>query len=100
MFDHLQQTRVRAKEILPEVRATLDKVFLILAIADLSHPLDQQSVAIILDERVPVRAPNYFDHIPTGTAEDCFQLLNNLAVAAHGTVEPLQVAINDEDQIV
>ena len=39
-------------------------------------------------------------HVPAGAAEDGFQLLNDLAVAADRTVEPLQVAVDDEDQVV
>src|SRR6185436_17568578 len=38
--------------------------------------------------------------VPAGTAENAFELLDNLAVAANGPIEPLQVAVDDEDQIV
>src|SRR5205807_9701380 len=37
---------------------------------------------------------------PAGAAKIAFELLDDLAVAAHGTVEALQVAIDDEDQVV
>ena len=42
----------------------------------------------------------HLDHVPAGAAEDRFQFLNDLAVAAHRTVETLQVAVDDEDQVV
>ena len=42
----------------------------------------------------------HFDDVPSGAAEDGFQFLNDLAVAADGAIEPLQIAVHDEDQIV
>ncbi len=100
MLDHLEQAGIGAEEVLPEVSAALDEIFLVLAVADLAHALDQQAVAIVLDEAVPIAAPDDFDDIPAGAAEDGFQFLNDLAVAAHRAVETLQVAVDDEDQIV
>ena len=100
VLDHLQQARVGTEEILAEVSAALDKVFLILAIADFAHAANEQPVAVVLNERVPVAAPDDFDHIPSRAAEDRFQFLDDLAVAAHRTVETLQVAVDDEDQVV
>ena len=100
VLDHLQQARVGSKEILAEVGAALDEVFLVLAIADLAHPADQQAVAIVLNEAVPVAAPDDLDDIPAGAAENGFQFLNDFAVAAHRAIETLQVAVDDEDQVV
>src|SRR5882724_5268284 len=100
MFNHLQQARIGAEEVLPEISAALDKIFLILAVGDLPHAPDKQSVAIVLDERVPIAAPDAFDYVPTGATENGFEFLNDLAVAADGTVQPLEVAVHDENQIV
>src|SRR6185437_10700265 len=41
-----------------------------------------------------------FDDVPTRAAEDAFELLDDLAVSAHGTVETLQVAVDDPLEIV
>src|SRR5207245_9195831 len=38
--------------------------------------------------------------VPARAAEDRLELLNYAAVAADRTVEPLEVAIDDEDQVV
>jgi hypothetical protein len=38
--------------------------------------------------------------MPAGAAEDRFQLLDDLAVAAHRSVEALEVAVDHEDQVV
>ena len=37
VLDHLQQTRIGAEEILPEIGAALDEIFLILPVGDLAH---------------------------------------------------------------
>src|SRR2546422_8552466 len=100
MLDHLQQAGVSPEEVLPEVSACLDKIFLVLPIGDLTHAPDEQAVTIVLDERVPVAAPDALDYVPSSAAEDGLEFLNDLAVAADGAVEPLQVAVHDEDQIV
>ena len=39
-------------------------------------------------------------HVPAGAAEGRFQFLDDLAVAAHRAVQALQVAVDDEDQVV
>src|ERR1700733_7168595 len=100
MLDHLEQPRIGTKEILPEVRSALDKVFLILSVGDLAHAADQQPIAIGLNQRIPIAAPDELDHIPSGAPENRFQLLNNFAVATNRTVQPLQVAVDDKNQVV
>ena len=52
------------------------------------------------EQRIPVLAPEHLDHVPAGAAECRFQFVDDLAVAAHRTVQPLQVAVDDEDQVV
>src|SRR5260370_19562881 len=37
---------------------------------------------------------------PSGAAKRGFQVINELAVAAHRAVEPLQIAIHHEDQVI
>ena len=80
--------------------AVHDDVLLILAVDDLAHPLDEQAGFVLVQQRIPVVAPDDLDHVPAGAAEDAFQFLDDLAVAAHRAVEPLQVAVDDEDQVV
>src|SRR5579884_759768 len=100
MLDHLEQARIAAEEVLAEIRAALDEEFLILPVGDFAHTAHQQAVAVVLDERIPVGAPDDLDDIPSGAPEDGFEFLDDLAVAAHWAVEPLQVAVHDEDQVV
>ena len=51
-------------------------------------------------QRVPVAAPDHLDHVPAGAAKIGFEFLDDLAVAAHRTVEALQIAVDDENQVV
>ena len=100
VLDHFEQAGIGAEEVLAEIGAALDKVFLILTVADLAHAPDQQPVAIVADQAVPVTAPDDLDDVPAGAAENGFQFLDDFAVATDGTVQTLQVAVDHEDQIV
>src|SRR3989442_1500141 len=91
---------VGAPEVLANIRARFHGVLLILAVDDLAHALHEQAVAILGEQRIPLAAPQDLDHIPARAAERGFQFLDDLAVAADRTVEPLQVAVDDEDQVV
>src|SRR5271169_5359400 len=96
MFDHLEQPGIGAKKILPEIGAAFDKIFLILTVRDLAHAPDKQAIAIGLNDRIPIGAPDQFDYVPSRAAENRFQFLDDLAVAAHRSVQPLQVAVDDK----
>ena len=100
MLHHLQQPRIGAKQVLPEVRSTFDKEFLILTICNLAQPLYQQAVAVILNQSVPVASPDALDYVPTCAAENRLQFLNDLEIAAHWPIQPLQVAVDHPDQVV
>src|SRR5947199_7289524 len=100
MLHHLEEARVSAKKVLPEIRATLDEKFLILPVRDLAHSPDQHAVPIVLDETVPISAPDDLYDVPASAAEYRFQFLDDLPVSTYWTVEPLQVAVDHEDQVV
>ncbi len=98
--DHLLQFLVLAEEVLAGIRTALGLEVLILAVHALLHELQQQAFLIGGEQRVPIRAPQYLNDVPTRPPEIAFQFLDDLAVAAHRAVEPLQIAVDDEDQIV
>ncbi len=100
VLHHLEQAGIAAEEILTEIGSALDKVFLILAVADLAHAPDQQPVTIAADEAVPVGAPDDLDDIPSRATENGLQFLNDLAVATDRPIQSLQIAIHYEDQVV
>ena len=86
--------------MLADVVARADDVFLILAVDHLAHPVHQHAVGVLVQQRVPIGAPDDLDHVPAGAAEGPFQLLDDLAVAADRAVEPLEVAVDHEDQVI
>src|SRR5215218_1555566 len=98
--DHGLQLGVLAEEVLPHVGAVLRLEVLVLAVDRLLHPLEEDAGRVARDQRVPAGPPDHLEDVPAGPAEDALQLLDDLAVAAHRPVEALQVAVDDEDQVV
>jgi hypothetical protein len=64
------------------------------------HLVEQHAVDVARQQLVPLRTPDDLDHVPARAAEHRFEFLDDLAVAAHRAVEALQVAVDDEDQVV
>jgi len=52
------------------------------------------------EQFVPAGAPDDLVDVPADAAEMGFQFLDDLAVAAHGAVQALQVAVDHEDEVV
>ncbi len=98
--DHILQFRVGAEEVLPGVGTAVVLAVLQFAVADLVHALLQQPLVVLLEERIPQAAPDHLDDVPAGAPEHAFQFLDDLAIAPHRTVQPLQVAVDDEVEVV
>src|ERR1700736_2968666 len=86
--------------MLAHVRTRFDDELLVFAVDQFAHALDQQAFRVALENRIPLATPQNLDDVPTRAAEGGLELLDDLAVAAHGAVEALQVAVDDENQIV
>lgn len=91
---------VLAEEVLARVLAAEGLAVLVFAVDGFHHQLAQLAAGVARQERIPVAAPDGLDDVPAGAAELAFQFLDDLAVAAHRAVQALQVAVNDEDQVV
>ena len=98
--DQFLQLRVSAEKALADVGAALVLEVLVLAVDALHHALAQQVALRARQQAIPARAPQHLDHVPARAAEIALELLHDLAVAAHRPVEALQVAVDDEHQIV
>ena len=98
--DEVLEPLVGAEEVLADVRAGLDAELLVLAVERVVHLVDQHAVDVARQQVVVLAAPDDLDHVPAGAAEDRLELLDDLAVAAHRAVEALQVAVDDEGQVV
>ena len=100
VLDHLAQPRVGTEEVLADVGAALDRVLLELAVDGGVHLVEQDAVGVAGQELVPLRAPDDLDDVPARAPEDGLELLDDLAVAPDRPVEALQVAVDDEDEVV
>ena len=100
VLDELAQPRVGPEEVLPDVGAAGDRELLELAVERVVHLLDEDAVDVAGEELVPLAGPDDLDDVPAGAAEGRLELLDDLAVAADRAVEPLEVAVDDERQVV
>ena len=98
--DHRLRLGVAPEEVLADVGAVVRLEGLVLAVDALLHQLVEDPVLVGLEQRIPARAPDHLDHVPAGAAEVRLELLDDLPVAAHRPVEALQVAVDDEDEVV
>ena len=92
--------RILAEELLAHVRAIFGFESLIFAVHALFHTFEQHAGVVAGQQFIPAGAPDDLDYVPAGAAEGCFQLIDDLSVAAHGPIKPLQVAINYKNQVV
>ena len=83
-----------------DVRAVLDAVTLELTVDGVVELVQQHAVVVLRQQLVPLRAEDDLDHVPAVAAEHGLELLDDLAVAANRTIESLQVAVDDEDEVV
>ena len=100
VLDEPAKARVGPEEVLADVGAAGDRVLLPLAVERVVHLLDEHAVDVAGEQLVPLAAPDDLDDVPAGAAEQAFELLDDLAVAADGAVESLQVAVDDEREVV
>ena len=100
VVDHGRGLGIAAEEVLADIGAVLRLEVLVLAVDAFLHELAQLAARVPGEQLVPARAPQALDDVPAGAAEAALELLDDLAVAAHRPVEALQVAVDDEDQVV
>ena len=100
VLDQRLQARIRAEEVLADEGAIGHRQALVVAVQRLVHLGQQHAVLVARQQVVPLARPDDLDDVPAGAAEGGLQLLDDLAVAAHRPVEALQVAVDDEDQVV
>jgi hypothetical protein len=86
--------------VVAHVPAVVGLIRLVVAVGCDVHQIDQRAIAVGVQQRVPLAAPDHLDDIPAGPAEERLQLLDDLAVAAHRAIQALQVAVDHEGQVV
>ncbi len=100
VLHHRARLGVLAEEVLADKGAVLRLECLVLAVDRLLHAVVEPAAGIGFEEWVPPGAPDHLDHVPAGATEVRLELLDDLAVAPHRAVEPLQVAVDHEDEVV
>ena len=75
--------------MLAHISAIVGFESLVVAVHRFHHDATQCAVFVTGDQGVPVAAPNQLEHIPACTSKLTLQLLDDLAVAAHGAVQAL-----------
>ena len=98
--DELLGGRGLAEEVVADEPAGLGLVGLEVAVEGLVHDPDELAVLVLGEQLVPLADPQHLDHVPAGAAEEGLELLDDLAVAAHRPVQALQVAVDDEREVV
>ncbi len=98
--DELPQLRVLVEEVLAVEAPIGGGIHLEFTVDGLVQALEQDAFLIAREERIPVRSPEELEHVPARAGEQALQLLHDRAVAAHRAIEPLQIAVDDEDQVV
>ena len=98
--DHFQRARIAAEEMLAHVGAVIGLERLVVTVVAFHHDLLERAILVACQQRIPAGAPDQLDDVPASTTELAFEFLDDLAVAAHRAVQALQVAVDDEDQVV
>ncbi len=100
VLDHGLGARVASEEVLADERAGLGLEGLVVAVGRGVHEVHQRAVGVGGEQRVPLAAPHDLDDVPARAAEVGLELLDDLAVAADRAVEALEVAVDDEGEVV
>ena len=100
VLDHLGELGIFAEEVFADVSPGFDDVFLVLPVDDLFHAFDEAAILIPVEQGVPIVPPNNLKHVPARATEVGFELLDHLTVAPYRSVQSLQVAVDDKDEVV
>ena len=93
-------TGIVASELLSEPCTILGDRSLPDSIDDRAHPAGQQSLGVLVEKRIPESIPDHLDHPPAGTVESSFEVLDDAGVARDRAVEPLEITVDHEHEVV
>jgi hypothetical protein len=95
-----RQLLVLAEEVVAVKAPVFGGEGLHLAVYRIGKGAQQRVGGVAGKQAIPIAAPDQLDHIPAGTDEQALEFVNDAAVAAHRSVQALQIAINHPDQVV
>ena len=82
------------------IGTTFSLAVLQFAIDHFIHDFLHQAFAITSKQWVPMATPKDFDDIPSSTAENSFQLLDDFGVTTNRSIETLQITVDHENQVI
>jgi len=88
------------EEMLPHIGPVFGLEGLIFPVHAFHHAFFQDALFVPGEEGVPMSAPDELDDIPASAPEVPFQFLDDFAVAPHRAIQPLQVAVHHENQVI
>jgi len=94
------QFRVVVGPVLAYLIAGKYRIHLVVSVHGLVHTSLHDAIHIAGEQLIPGGAPDHLDHVPLGATEDTLQFLDDFAVTAHRTIEPLQVAVDHYYKVV
>src|SRR5690606_32100683 len=86
--------------MLAGISTAFGHVILVLTIHGLVGTSLQLAAGVVCEQWIPEASPDYLDHIPACSAKVSLQLLNDLAIASHGSIETLQITVDHKYQVV
>ncbi len=92
--------RIFTEEVLTNVGAVFGFEGLVVAVNGFVHQLNQLTAGVFTQQLIPTTAPDNLDNVPASTTEDAFQFVNDFTVTGDRAVQTLQVAVDDEDQVI
>ncbi len=95
-----REVLVLAEEVVAVEASVLGREGLHLPVDGVREGAHQRMRGVAREQAVPVAAPQQLDHIPARAAEQLLQFVDDAAVAAHRTVQALQVAVDHPHQVV
>src|SRR6185312_8996813 len=98
--DERGKLRSLGKKVIAIVRSIVRRECLELPIYGVRKGPQQCSLSVTSEKHIPIGAPENLEDVPPCAGEEGFELVNDPAVAANRSVEPLQVAIDDKREIV
>ena len=100
VLDELLRLRRPVEELLADELSVVRAESLEVTVGGGVHQVDEFAGLVPLEQLIPLASPDDLDDGPAGTPEEGLELLDDLGVAADGSVETLQVAVDHEGQVV
>jgi hypothetical protein len=98
--DELAHLRIAVEKIGEIISAVLGAERLVLTVDRLGETTQKMVIGVTREDHVPLGTPQDLDYVPACACKQAFELHHDLPVAAHRAIEALEIAVDDEGEIV